>query len=289
MTNYQYFVWIELCGLCGMLLKQHAFFIWSQFHSISSVSTVGFCFQGNHISKAWCRVGGWNTSEAFEIKSIHKFSTVGFFNEQRESDLIVCIQIGPNFLQYRLLKIHFCLAVGYFEEEKKTCYSHYRWRYQHHNHRDHRNVIAISFTKVVCIFSPGVLFFFFFFSFWKHLIHYIYLLSVFISAKVSGHMSFYIWRKRHRILIFWPHNKLKCVKSLHFQSKADLIVVKCYLFYFRWENYSLSLLTLIWTVILSPPSKSTSAHEELCIISMELLLEECNLHRSKYHHLVSFT
>lgn len=152
--------------------------------------------------------------------------------------------------------------------------------------------ISITTTEIIAIllqyhsqrwfvfFFPGVLFFFFF-SFWKHLIHYIYLLAVFISAEVSGNMSLCICRKRHRILIFWPHNKLKCVKSLHFQSKADLIVVKCYLFYFRWENYSLSLLTLIWTVILSPPSNSTSAHEELCIISMELLLEEGNLHRIK--------
>lgn len=95
------------------MFVNNTFFIWSQFPCISSVSTVSFCFQGNHISKVWWHFGGWNTLEAFEVKNTHKFSTAGFFNKQRESDLTICIQIGPSLLQYQLLKTHFCLAVGF--------------------------------------------------------------------------------------------------------------------------------------------------------------------------------
>lgn len=72
---------------------------------------------------------------------------------------------------------------------------------------------------------------------------------IFISADVSVHMSLYICRDTGSFfssyVISWN------VWSLYI-PKADLIVVKYYLFHFRWEHDYLSLPTLIWTVFCSP-------------------------------------
>lgn len=167
---------------CVECLWNNTFFIWSQFHSISSFSTVSFCFQGNHISKVWYHCGGWNTLEAFEVKNTHKFSTAGFFNKQRESDLTICIQIGPSFLQYQLLKTHFCLAVGFFEGVKNPVIYII----------DGDISIPTTESTVILLWyrsQRGFGFFWsltfdFFFSFWEHSIHYICLLVIFVSASV---------------------------------------------------------------------------------------------------------
>lgn len=186
-------------------------------------------------------------------------------------NLIACIQIGLNFLQYQLLKIHFCFTVGFFEEEKKNpCYSHYRWRHQHHNHRERSHFIAILFTKVVVFFSWSIAFDYFFLSenTWSTVS--VCWLSLYLQKCLGLWVCIYAERDIESLfsgcIINWNMWSL-------YTPKADRLVVKCYLFYFRWEYYHLSLLTLILTVILSPPSNSTSVHEEQCIISTELLLE----------------
>lgn len=181
-------------------LWKNTFFIWSQFHSISSVPTVSCCcFQGNHISKVWCHFGEilWNLLKLKKNQNTHKFPTAGFFNEQRESDLTICIQIGPSFLQCHLLKTHFCLVVGFSEGVKNPviyiingditiptqraqefyCYTIHKWGFG-------------SFFWVLFLIS---------FYFWEHFIHSICLLVIFDICECLG---MFICRKTHKILYF---------------------------------------------------------------------------------------
>lgn len=142
--------------------------------------------------------------EAFEVKNTHKFSTAGFFNKQRESDLTICIQIGPSFLQYQLLKTHFCLAVGFFEGVKNPVIYII----------DGDISIPTMESTVILLwyrsqrgfgFFWSLIFDFFFLS--ENIPSTISACSLSLCLQVSGHVSLFMCRKTHRILIFWLHNK----------------------------------------------------------------------------------
>lgn len=173
----------------------------------------------------------WNTLEASEVKKnpTHKFSTAGSFNEQRESDLTICIQIGPRFLQSHLLKTHFCLAVGFSEGIKNPVI-----------------YIIDGDISIPTTGSTGILlwyhsqregellfflkFYFWFFFFSESISSTLSVCCLSLYLQVSGHVSLFMCRKTLSILISWLQNKLKYVKSLHSQSTP-----RCgqMLFYFR--------------------------------------------------------
>lgn len=188
------------------MFVNNTFFIWSQFPCISSVSTVSFCFQGNHISKVWCHFGGWNTLEAFEVKNTHKFSTAGFFNKQRESDLTICIQIGPSLLQYQLLKTHFCLTVGFLGALKiqlftllmETSASQPRGAQDFYCHTIHKGFVLVFFWSLIFDF-------FFFLRTFPPL----YLSAGYLCiSQCLGTWACLLCRKTHTVL-FWLRNELK--------------------------------------------------------------------------------
>lgn len=225
---------------CVECLWNNTFFIGSQFRSISSVSTVSFCFQGNHISKEWYHFGGWNTLEAFEVKNTHKFSTAGFFNKQGESDVTICIQIGPSFLRYQLLKTHFCLAVGFFEGVKNPVI--YIIDGDISIPTTESTEILLWYHSKWVLFFSGVLFLIFFYFISENISSTISVCWLSLYLQVSGHVSLFIGRKTHRIPIFWLHNKVKCVKSLHSHSRPHC--GQCY--FILGENILISL-SLHWS------------------------------------------
>lgn len=154
-------------------------------------------------------------------KNTHKFSTAGLFNEQRESDLTICIQIGPSFLQYHLLKTHFCLAVGFSEGVKNPVIYIIDGDISIQPRRA-QEFYCDTIHKGGFGFLGFFELYFWFLFLSESISSTISVCWLSLYLQVSGHVSLFTCRKTHSILIPWLQNKLKYVKPLHPQRKTSL-------------------------------------------------------------------